>query len=107
MKKIHSTADSRLDKFYDETPKTEVQFQMKVSNRNEPFAFTYVERLDGTPEENKQVMSRLQERAQADMYNALLRLQAKDEDCEFVSWQMLDRQGVILINSDTLNVKVK
>lgn len=99
--------DSRLDKFYDETPQVQLTYQLRVVGRPTVFELYYNVRLDGNEEENKQIIADIEPRAQADMFNILLRLQAQDEDVEFSSWTLLDQQGVILKTSDTLTITVK
>lgn len=107
MKTVRDPQDPRLDKFYDETPQVVLKFQLRTTTHRNPFELVYKERLDGTDAENKALLENLKVRAQADMFNVLQRLQAKDEDCEFSSWRMIDEQETVLDESDVLRIKVK
>lgn len=98
--------DPRLDKFYDETPQVRFTFNLNISTENRPYQLHYAERLDGDAEYNAEVIKKLRDRAQADMHNILQRLQARDPDCEFVSWQQLDDTGAVLFTSDQLVISV-
>lgn len=104
---IRDKKDPKLDKFYDETPQLQFTFQLKLSNRNQPYELYYRERLDGDQDYNKLVMENLKKRAQADMHNILLRAQSEDENVEFQEWRVLDQDGVVVHVSDVLTIYVK
>lgn len=104
---IHDPADSRLDVFYDETPRTHMRFLLKVSNHNNPLVLNFTELLDGTAVENKAKMDHLKKLAQVQMLNVLRRLQASDDCAEFERWWMEDADGVKLFESKELTVEIK
>lgn len=104
---IRDPKDTKLDKFYDETPQLQFTFQLKLSNRSQPYELYYRERLDGDEDYRKQVMEDLKKRAQADMHNILQRVWAEDENAEFQEWRVLDQDGVVLHVSDELKIFVK
>lgn len=107
MKTIKNPNDKRLDKFYDETPQAAFTFQLIVTGAPHPYELYYKERLDGDDEYNRNIVSKLQDRAQADMFNILQRLQARDPDMEFSSWIMLDSSGAVIKQSRELSIYVK
>lgn len=99
--------DPRLDKFYDETPQMEFRFQLQVSSRKNPVELYYKERLDGDEKYNTELFEAVKKRAQSDMFNVLTRMQAIDENCEFVSWRVYDANNVMLHQSFILKTHLK
>jgi hypothetical protein len=93
--------------FYDETPRQNLRFLMRVSDRSTPFEFNYTVIFDGDARENNDKLNLIENRAQADMSNVLQRLQSSNIDCEFMGWQCIDQHGAHLKSSNVLTIQVK